>query len=300
MPRTHAYMNPRFALGVTSSVLVVLALLPPKAISWLGWIASPVNFVLFPIQNPLDSLVKWTEGSKSKGDANGPDADLVTRIEQLKFELLNAQEQNDHLRQQIMDLQRGLALNPDVPRQVYAPIIGGSADLSSGVLTAKAGEREGIEVGSVAVAGGVNLVGRVTKVTGRYSLILPITRKPKTTQFVRAVVMLTETDRGPLCELAATGSGTLAGTVMDRISAQTYTAVDITPGMIVRLADTAWPGSSQMLIVGEVKTIETEPTGHRKIVVEPRLRLDRVSEVWLRVTGESDKPGGAGSGGGGT
>lgn len=294
MPRSPAYLNPRFALGVTSSVLVVLALLPPKAIGWLWWIDRTANFLLLPVQHPLDSLVKWAEGSKGKGEAKGPDADLVTRIEQLKFELLNAQDQNDRLRQQIMDLQRGLALNPDVPRQVFAPIIGGSADLSSGVLTAKAGEREEIEVGSVAVAGGVNLVGRVTKVSGRTCLILPITRKPKSAQYIRAVVMLSESDRGPLCELSATGSGTLVGTVMDRIGSQSFSAVDIKAGMIVRLADSTWPGSSQMLVVGEVKSIETEATGHRRIVVEPRLRLDRVSEVWLRVTGGEDKgkPGG--------
>lgn len=292
MPRSPAYLNPRFALGVTSSVLVVLGLLPPKAIGWLGWMDGTATFVFSPVQHPLGWMVKWFEGSKERGEAKEPDAEKTRQIAQLQFELLNEQDQNDRLRQQIMDLQRGLALNPDVPRQVFAPIIGGSADLSSGVLTAKAGEREGIEVGSVAVAGGVNLVGRVTKVSGRTCLILPITRKSKATQYIRAVVMLNETERGPQCDLATTGSGTLVGTMMDRIGNQTYSAVDIQAGMIVRLADTTWPGSSQMLVVGEVKSIEMEPTGHRKIVVEPRLRLDRVSEVWLRVTGGEDKAGG--------
>jgi len=298
MPRSPAYLNPRFALGVTSLTLVVLALLPSKALGWLWWIDRTANFVLLPVQHPLDSLVKWAEGSKAKTEAKGPDAELAARISQLQFELLNERDQNDRLRQQIMDLQRGLALNPDIPRQVFAPIIGGSADLSSGVLTAKAGEREGIEVGSVAVAGGVNLVGRVTKVSGRTCLILPITRKSKATQYIRGVVMLNESERGPMCELTTTGGGTLVGTVMDRIASQSYSAIDIAPGMIVRLADTTWPGSSQMLIVGEVKSIETEPTGHRKIVVEPRLRLDRVSEVWLRVSGGDDKEKRDGSGGG--
>jgi hypothetical protein len=61
------------------------------------------------------------------------------------------------------------------------------------------------------------------------------------------------------------------------------------PGQTVRLADRTWPSAAQMLIVGTVTRVDPSPTQplRKVITVEPTLRLDRVSEVVLRLTDES-------------
>jgi hypothetical protein len=47
-------------------------------------------------------------------------------------------------------------------------------------------------------------------------------------------------------------------------------------------------------VLGEVRSTGIEPTQHRTVRVVPRIRLDRVNEVWLSVT---ENPAAAGSGG---
>jgi hypothetical protein len=63
--------------------------------------------------------------------------------------------------------------------------------------------------------------------------------------------------------------------------------------MIVRLGDERWPQSAQMLEIGIVEAVETPPDNIRirTIVIRPRYRIDRVSEVTLRVPAASSTGG---------
>ncbi len=293
MSRSSHWFNPRSTLTFTSVVLFVVALLPAKAIEWVALIAEPVRFVVYPVQEPLNRMVRWMQGTPL-APAPGSVEEYIARLAERDTQLLAEREQNSQLRAELAESLNVRRLNPEAPRRVIAPVVGGSADLSSGVLAAKAGERDGVEVGSFVAHAGVDLVGRVTRVSARSCLILPITRRgaaAKNAPYLTGVIMLGDLDKGPLCELKATGDGALEGTVLDRIGTQSFAGVEIKPGMLVRLADKTWPSGSQMLVIGEVKSVGTEPTLHRKVRVQPRVRLDRVSEVWISA---ADTTGGQG------
>lgn len=292
MSRSSHWLNPRSTLTFVSVVLFVLALLPVKALEWASSIAEPVRFVVYPVQQPLNWMVGWMQGARV--EPQGPQAEYAKQIAELQTLLLSEREQNERLRRELEESLKILRLNPDTPRRVIAPIVGGSADVSSGVLTAKAGANDGVEVGSFVAHAGVDLVGRVTKSSSRSCLILPITRRgtsAKNTPYITGVIMLGDLDKGPTCELRATGDGALEGTVL-RLGASSYADSDIKAGMLVRLADKTWPDGSQMLVLGEVQSVTVEPTQHRTVRVKPRIRLDRVSEVWISVaekpTGQED------------
>ncbi|MGE3107349.1 MAG: rod shape-determining protein MreC [Phycisphaerales bacterium] len=294
MSRSSHWFNPRSTLTVVSASLFIVALLPAKALTWVEWVTRPVPFIVQPIQKPLQDVVRWMQGSPAPSP--GPGAEHLARIEQLQTSLLAERETSDRLRRELEESLNIRRLNPETTRRLIVPIVGGSADASSGTLSAKAGLREGVEVGSFAAHAGVDLVGRVTKAFDRTCLILPITRRgasAKNAPYLTGVVMLGDLEKGPLCELRATGDGTFEGTVLDRIASQSFADIEIKPGMLVRLADKTWPSGSQMLVIGEVTSVRTEPTQHRMVRVPPRVRLDRVNEVWISVgadKGEGGEP----------
>jgi cell shape-determining protein MreC len=274
-------------LAIVSCAMLLLAVLPGKWIRWETWIAErPATIILGPLQQPIRSAVGWFRRPGGDRAENPQVADLKKQLEEVQTRLLNEQSQNDGLRRQITELQKGLALNPDVPRQLFAPIIGGGADLSGGYLKAKAGSREGVEVGSVAVVGGVNLVGRVRRVPDPYCLILPITERAAGS--IRGVVMLTDDERGSQCEFIPTGDGALRGK-----AEWAPNKGEPKVGMVVRLDDPNWPATSRMLVLGHVESVETAANQRKIVIVRPEVPLDTVSEVVLRIPetgGEGVRP----------
>lgn len=280
------WLNPKSMLAMVSCAMVVLALLPGKWIRWETWIAErPATIILGPVQQPIRTFVGWFRRPGVVRDDNPEAADLRKQLVEVQTRLLNEQSQNEGLRRQIADLQKGLALNPDVPRQLFAPIIGGGADLSGGYLKAKAGSRDGVEVGSVAVVNGVHLVGKVRRVPDPYCLILPITERAAGD--IRGVVMMGDDKRGPQCEFKPTGDGGLRGK-----AEWSSNQPEIKAGMLVRLDDPAWPASSRMLVLGRVESVETAANQRKIVIVRPEVPLDTVSEVVLRIPEPS---GGGGS-----
>jgi len=274
-------------LAVTFCAMLLLSVLPARWIRWESWIAErPATIVLGPLQQPIRTLVGWFRRPGSGRNDNPQVADLKKQLEEVQTRLLNEQSQNDGLRRQITELQKGLALNPDVPRQLFAPIIGGGADLSGGFLKAKAGSRDGVEVGSVAVVGGVNLVGKVRRVPDPYCLILPITERAAGS--IRGVVMLSDDQPGPQCEFLPTGDGGLRGK-----AEWAPNKGEVKAGMVVRLDDPNWPATARMLVLGHVESVETAANQRRIVIVRPEVPLDTVSEVVLRISqaaGEGSAP----------
>lgn len=273
-------------LAVVSVLLFILALLPTRAIRWVDALARPLTFVLGPVQGPLTRAAQWVSGGGRTEPGETPElAELRRRADEYRALWLNVQGENERLRRQIGELQKGFALNPEGMRQVYAPIIGGGIDLSPGLLRAKAGEREGVIVNSVAVIEGVQIVGKVTTTEYRYCLILPITQRAA--RGLQGVVMLDDDRPGPICRLVPTGTGVLNGRVG---SDEDTSAVPLRKGMLVRLDDPEWPASSRMLVIGEIEEISTHPQQptRRVISVRPRFKLDSISEVVIRVPTEAD------------
>ena len=177
------------------------------------------------------------------------------------------------------ELQRGLELTPDAPiRTFHARVVGTSSDPTDGLLTVRAGRDRGVTEGdSVAVVNGVHLVGRVVDVRRATSSVLPISRP--SAGYIEALVILDDEGRTVRCQVRGTSAGTLRGDLAEG-------AAGVEPGQEVRLLDSAWPESAQMLILGRVERApERKENAPLRLVVtvRPDVQLDRVQTVALRV-----------------
>lgn len=272
---------------LTGAILVLLALglLPVRMTAWAGWVGELVTTLVAPVSHPSARLAQWLSPASPRRDV--PE---MRRVEQERAELerLYRVERDEvaRLRALIADLQAGVALYPDPKlRQLVAPVIGASSDRSSSVIRVRAGRTSGVTRGSVATTSGVQLVGRVEDVGERVCSVTPITDAGAGQ--IGGVVMLDAATAGPSCLLKPSGAGTLVGPVEDTGSAAG--ARPVTPGQRVHLQDSAWPRSAQMLLVGVVESAEPAPNQPLRtvITVRPTLRLDRLSEVILRLSIDS-------------
>jgi hypothetical protein len=281
-----------FARRVLPASIVALAfasLAPPGIIGWVGGLSSVATTLIAPVSHPMALLSRWL---RPEGPSDADPA-LIEALESerdlYKTAFLRADAENRRLLRTIEELQRGIALNPDLAvRQVSAPVIGVSSDLSSGLIRVKAGRNAGVDPGAVAAASGLQLLGRVTEVSARTCLVLPITSRRAGALLGR--VMVDElANTGLTCSLEPRGDGTLAGPVEDRRDPATGQIIEPRVGMTVRLDDPDhWARSAQFLVIGRVERIEpaTQP-GRRVVVVVPTIpNLERVSEVVLRLSGE--------------
>lgn len=287
---TPPWRSPASLLSGLVVALVIVCLLPPRALGWGAWFSSPLEIILAPARHPLRMMVAWLAPmERTRTDSDPALAAMTAQRDDLQRQTLQQQQELEDLRRQISELSRGLDLNPTLAVVPFiAPVIGGAADRSSGTLTVRAGARDGIERNTVAVIRGVHLVGRVTRVDDRICYVLPITDPGATP--LKGVVMLQDQVRGPTCLLLPTRSGVLRGRVEDPGAGGT--PADLKPGMTVRLLDPdVWPASAQMLVIGRITSIEPLPEQPlRKIVtVEPEFRIDRASQVTLRLLGQTPR-----------
>lgn len=260
-------------------LLLGLGLLPVRMTTWAGWIGELVTTIVAPVSHPSARLAQWLSPASPRRDE--PE---LRRLEQERSELerLYRVERDEvtRLRAVIADLQAGIALYPDPKlRQLIAPVIGASSDRSSSVIRVRAGRASGVTRGSVATTSGVQLVGRVQDVGERVCSVAPITDAGAGQ--IGGVIMLDAATAGPGCLLKPSGSGTLVGPVEDTGGARPVAA-----GQRVNLQDPTWPRSAQMLLIGVVESVEPSPNQPLRsvITVRPTLRLDRLSEVILRLS----------------
>lgn len=297
-PQTPNWKNPKVALAVAIAAALILGLLPARSVRWVSWFGNVADLLVAPVQHPFSAAVR---ALRSPPSPDAVDAEAVQTLRQDLQEALllyhRVRDENERLRAQILDLQRGLALAHDLPvRQIAAPVIGGSSDLSTRMLRVRAGRRDGVEFNAVAVVRGVHLVGKAVEVSPRISKVLPIT--DRAAGRIHGVVMLDELTPGPLGSFEPLGDGALRGRLeftLDPEAAQPRIAA----GATVRLSDDQWPEHAQMLVIGAVEAIEPAPEqpARQIVTVRPAVRLDRVSEVVLRFLGEADQPQRAGGGG---
>lgn len=278
----------RRALAASVVLLLVLCLAPIRFTRWVGYFGSLAQTIQTPISDPLNRLGRWLAPAGPRFDSS--DAVAVANLERERYEAMYLQqlEENQRLRRQVQELQRGVDLYPELPvRQLLRPVTAASSDLSSGILWVRAGSRDGVTVNAVATVRGTQLLGRVVGVTDRLCKVQPII--DRAAGRLRARVMF-EGGSGLECLLGPTGQGTLRGEVEYKRDPVTNEPVRPAVGQIVRLTDPdAWAPSAQMLIVGEVESVEPSPADPQRsvIVVRPTIpRLDRVSEVVLRIVAE--------------
>jgi hypothetical protein len=277
--------------------LGVSSVLPARWLGWAGWFGTLAQTLAAPISHPVARVVRWA-GPPAALDDDGSEGARVWRRRAEEFETLYLRERafRERLEEQLQVLQLNAASvgRLDV-RLLAAPVIGGSSDLSSGLLALRVERDRGITPGTtIAVVEGVQLLGRVDSVRGWVPMVRPIT--DRAAGRIEALVVLGD-PRDParlLCSLTPAGDGTLSGPVADPSALPA--GVSLEAGQVVRLADPSWPASAQQLVIGFIERIEPNPEQplRRMIVVRPAVDLARVSEVVLRIPVTEE--GGAGGG----
>ncbi len=292
-------------LPIAVLALLVMSVVPLRYLGPLTWMSDLVRVAEAPVSQPMRSFGSWL--SPAVAVEAVPEQLRIMEQQAEEWQTLYRREQRENrlLRARIEELSRGVAVNSLPVRQVPAPVISGSSDLSSGMLTIRVGRNSQVEVNTVVVVGGTQLLGRVERVGTLTCQARPITDRGA--MAVRGRVAIDDTAsptaRSLACLLRATGvDGLLMGDVQDPAELAGHDSASIDDwleiGQTVRLDDDSWPANAQMLVIGEIVHIEPAPQSplRRVITVRPRVMLSRVSEVMLRVVQESS---GVGAGGGG-
>ncbi len=276
--------NP-LVLPVAAGVLLSTALLPAGLVGWVGWLSPLVEVPVSPISQALRAIT----ASRLPADEPGIAA-LKEEAEGYRRLWLAERAENERHRTLIAELQRGVSLNPSLPvRQLTAPVTRASSDLTSGMLSIRAGQASGVDTTTVATVPTLQLVGRVAAVQGPVCRVLPITARGAGKIGVRVMLADASPD-GLQATLAPVGDGTLRGDVeFSRPDGTSLPPPEV--GMTVRLDDPVWPESARMLIVGTVVAVERSPQNSLRsvVIVRPTADIEHVSEVTLRIldTGEA-------------
>jgi hypothetical protein len=286
--------NPKRGMILALAAVGLLALAPSRWTQWLGAFTDLSRLLAAPAQWPFGMVVSALRPPAPIVDPSDPVvAQLRAEIDAWKARSYQQQAEIEGKDRLIADLQRGLSVAADLPvKQLPASVIGPGANLSSTTLTIKAGTSGGVVAGStIAVVKGVQLLGRVVDSSSRSCEVIPIT--DRSSPVLLAQIIVSEPDLALLCSLRPGGDGTLKGPV--EFPAGTANPPEIKVGMTVRLRDDTWPRHAQGLVVGEVVSVKVNDNQRREVAVRPLVRLDRVSEVVLRILAEPGTPGGEAS-----
>ena len=277
----HQPLIVRWSMPITIVALFVLSLTPAKWLGWTNWFAAQVNVAIIPITHPFTIVVDTIVPTRlSDPAASERERAMANELQRVQFELLQIREENQRLNTLIDQYARGAAITPELNvKQVTRPRI---ANLTGDLLQVRTGSIEGLSQGTVVVTEAVQLLGRVARIDGRTATVLPITAA--TAQPIMVAVLLNEDgSRQARCLLKPMGDGTLSG---DIASPALDENASIEIGQEVRLQDSQWPTSAQMLLVGHIERVErneTQPLRPR-IIVRPTVEdLRRVPEVILRI-----------------
>ena len=272
-------------LRVSLVLLFLLSIVPMRFTRWTTGFADVATTISAPVSN----AVRWVADPLTRPFRRSADPALA---EQYKQELevarqraLDMELKVRELERLVFELQRGAELTPELGvRQIAAPVIGRSTEASSTALQVRAGAGRGVVENSVAVVEGLQLLGKVERVTGAWCIVRPVT-DPSAGGLMAIIMTAEDLDSGIPCRLEPTAGNRLSGPATWVFEAERQAPVEITVGMTVRLRDETWPRSAQMLVVGEVVEVASAPDEPTRtiVTVAPTVPLERVSEVVLRV-----------------
>jgi cell shape-determining protein MreC len=285
--------RPQKAFAVALATIVALAFTPSR---WLGWtrdVADVVNLPLTPMRDAGVALAKWLRRPPPLDGSNEIERELLQQRDE--FERLyhvasgRVRELEDHIEQ----LQQIPPDNPYVAtHSMIANITGGNQRAPWDAVEVNRGARHGVAGGTIALYGGVHLVGRITGVSPLRSELLPLPSRatgPINARLLpaggheRAVVPMTA---GELVQLEPRGDGTLIAHVRIEHS--------VANGDVLRLDDHTWPPAAQAMIIGQVASIERNDRQPlmRVIVVRPRFHVHQLRAVALRIEGDESRAAG--------
>ncbi len=267
-------------MPITIVVLFVLSFMPARWLGWTDWFAAQVRVAIVPITHPLTITIDAIVPTRiSDPEASERERMIGSELERMRLELLQTRQENARLGQLIEQYSRGAAITPELNvKQVTRPRVG---NLAGDLLLIRTGTAE-VAQGTVVVADAVQLIGRVSRVDGKTSIVLPITA-PGAQPIMGAVLLSEDGKQQARCFLRPTGDGTLRGEVARPALNE---ELSIRVGQEVRLQDSQWPTSAQMLLVGLIERVENNPEQplRPRIIVRPQIEdLRRIPEVILRI-----------------
>jgi cell shape-determining protein MreC len=277
-------------LVATVAALAIASMLPPQLGRWAQAFGYAATLLIAPVTRPVTDVRAFL--MRDPGESNPTENEQLAR-ERDHFRTLWLQEQDRvrEMRRVVEELQRG-ALASELPLgRLHRPVIGGASDGAGGQLQVQAGTKEGVEVNAIATTAGVQLAGKVVRTTPRTCWVRLITDAKGGP--VRGVVMLPEDARGSKVLLYPITGGRLQGMV------EYGTGPEAQVGQVVRLADPEWPKSAQNLELGTIVSIDRGVNQRQRIIVKPRVDLDRLSELVVvfplaqegeRLAGDSKRP----------
>jgi cell shape-determining protein MreC len=281
MPPSSAHPKPLAAAVV---ILLLLIALPVRWTGFLNQCSTIAELIVGPVSGPVSTVSGWL---LPRSPGRGNDAALAhAEAEAKRYEMLYLQSQATirDLQGRIAELSSTRSLPGDSPISlVQASVIGASPDPAAGLLQVRAGRAQGVEINTVAVVAGVQLLGRVEDVDDRTAWVRVITT-PRPNRPIPALICIgDDPDQWLDCNLFAQPGGSLKG-VFEYKAGMSERVV---PGLEVRLSDQGghWPPSARMLLVGTIDSIEsTTNLVGRYAIVRPTVdRLELVTEVTLRV-----------------
>lgn len=302
--------NPRTLATLVIIGLLALSLLPARFSGWMNWFSSVTDFVLAPVQWPLNVVVGMFKRTGDAGRSRDPViAGLELERDRFKDAYFRTVSELDRAQSQMAAMSRGLKLNAVLPFKVLpATVIGSVFDGTTQMLRVRAGSRNGVTEGSVAVVSGVDLLGRIPVggVSSAISKVVPIT-DPAAGQ-ISVLIFPAESANLLLDSTPAAGDFDIGSAIVAQVGPTTtgpnrggplqgpVEAPKLRPGtalarpaigMIVRLRDQRWPASAQMLVVGIISRVDTLPNGREQIQVQPRFVLP-VAEVVVRISSDDE------------
>lgn len=277
----HQPLIVRWSMPATIIVLVVLSLAPIRFTNWTNWFAAQTNVIIMPIAHPLGLAIdKIIPPATSNPLASDRERTIVNELDRVRTQLLQTREENQRLTKLIDQFSRGAKITKNIDvRQIHRPRI---SSLIGDHLLIRTGKIEGLTQGTVVVVDAVQLLGKISRVDGKTSTVLPITAK--SAQQILATVMLNDSGSQQVkCLLEPVGDGTLRGEVARSASDESW---QVKVGQEVRLLDSQWPQHAQMLMIGTIERIERNEAQplRQRIIVRPTVAdLRRVPEVILRL-----------------
>ncbi|MEZ6165232.1 MAG: rod shape-determining protein MreC [Phycisphaerales bacterium] len=274
-------------MPITIVVLFILSFLPARLLKWTDWFSAQVQVAIVPITHPMTIVVDTIVPARiSNPAASERERALLNEVERLKLDLLQTREENARLARQME--QRFKFDDTFYKERIRLAVRPRVNNLAGDILVIRTGNVEGLTQGTVVVSETTQLVGRVSRVDRKTAQVLPITAPGA--QPIMGVVLLSDDGTEQVrCFLRPTGNGTLRGEVA-RPSLEETVRIEV--GQEVRLYDSQWPTSAQMLMIGTIERIEPDPEQplRPQIVIRPTFDdLRRLPEVTFRIPDREDQ-----------
>lgn len=282
----HATPNRSFYAAVAA--LLIACFLPA---SFTGFFAGRLGELTIPLSAPLHKLSRVVRAVPDRLDPEDPQLILLKKDnEQQRVRIIQLEAWVAEKTAQLERLQGLRAADPSF-RYVTASRVAESAGGKSALFKVGLGSLSGVPVGAFALYQGFQLVGRVSEVSPRSSVITPITARA----YGPITVLILPDDgafeRAIRCSLEPVGDGTLSGDV-GREAEHDLPAVKVGQRVVYHDPD---PGQLNTgPLVGFIESVAPKDKAPlwSTIVVRPRYRLGEIGAVDLRIPRRGPSDGG--------